>query len=234
MIFSTQDLAVLSKLNLSVKPIAIGLFLERPNGIDRLDENMRNCEMFKKVRERGPFYTDLENHKCDPALFAMGMKDLPPTYESGERGTEITVFKEPRIARRLYSYVPTLKKNTVNYIAFSTLENLNFRADILLLAADTNQAEILLRATNYTTGHVWSSKVTPVLGCAWIIVYPYVTGEVNYVIPSFCAGMREFRIFPEGFVVVGMPFELVPSLLRNLEEMPVALPRTRPVGSVDH
>ena len=230
MIFSEKELATLSKLNLPVKPVALGLFLKKPEGIDRLDEKMQCCKMFKRAREGYPFYTDIENHACDAALYALGMKDLPPAYEGREVGAALRLFKEPRVARRLYFYMPKLQKNTINYIAFSTLDRLTFRPDVLLFGSDTNQAEILLRAIHYSTGQMWSSKFTPVLGCAWTIVYPYVTGEVNYVIPGFEGGMKEFQVFPDGFVLTSIPFEIVPSLLQNLEEMPLVLPTFKPDG----
>ena len=55
MFITEQDLAILNKLNLPVKPVALGLFLKQPEGIDRLDENMPCCKMFKRAREGGPF-----------------------------------------------------------------------------------------------------------------------------------------------------------------------------------
>jgi uncharacterized protein (DUF169 family) len=230
MVISKQELAILDKLELPVKPVALGLFLKQPEGIDRLDEKMQCCKMFRRARERDPFYTDRENHTCSAALYSMGMKDLPPAYESGDVGARLKMFKEPRIARRLYSFISKIQKNTINYVAFSTLDKLSFKPDVLLLASDTNKAEIILRALSYTTGKMWSSKFTPVLGCAWTIVYPYVTGEVNYVIPSFEAGMKEFNVFPEGFVLISIPFELLPSLFRSLEDMPQVLPTFQPSG----
>lgn len=231
MTITEQDLAILNKLDLPVKPVALGLFLKQPEGIDRLDENMQCCKMFKRARERGPFYTDIENHTCTAALYALGMKDLPPAYESGQVGAALKLYKEPRIARRLYSFIPKLQNNTINYIAFSTLDKLSFKPDILLIASDINQAEVLLRALSYTTGQIWSSKFMPVLGCAWTIVYPYVTGKANYVIPSFEAGMKEFNVYPEGLLLISIPFELVPSLLQNLEDMPLVLPTFQPDGA---
>lgn len=231
MTFSEQDLALLSKLNLPVKPVAVGLFVKQPDGVDRLDENMYFCKMFKRARERSPFYTDIENHTCDAALYVLGMRDLPPPYESGQLGATLKIFKDPRVARRLYFFIPKLQKNSINYIAFSTLDRLPFEPDILVLAADTNQAEVLLRAMIYTTGQMWSSKFTPVIGCAWTIAYPYVTGELNYVIPGFESGMKDNKVFPEGLVLISIPFELVPSLLRNLEDIPWVLPTLQPDGA---
>ncbi len=231
MTFSEQDLALFDKLNLPVKPVALGLLFKQPEGIDRLDENMQCCKMFKRARERSPFYTDIENHTCDAALYVLGMKDLPPLYEGGQLGAALKVFKEPRTARRLYFSIPKLHKNTINYVAFSTLDKLSFEPDILLLAADTNKAEVLLRAMSYTTGQIWSSKFTPVVGCAWTIIHPYVTGELNYVIPGFEGGMKEYEVFPESYVLISIPFELVPSLLRNLEDMPWVLPTFQPDGA---
>ena len=40
MAFSEQDLAILSKFDFSVKPVAVGFLVKRSDGVDRLDENI--------------------------------------------------------------------------------------------------------------------------------------------------------------------------------------------------
>ena len=62
------------------------------------------------------------------------------------------------------------------------------------------------------------------------MVYPYLTGELNYVITGLGHGMKRRKLFPEGRQMVSIPFDLLPSLLQNLQEMPWDLPAFQPDG----
>ena len=84
---------------------------------------------------------------------------------------------------------------------------------------------------SYRTGQMWSSKFSAAIGCAWILVYPYLTGELNYVMTGLGHGMKRRKLFPEGRQLVSIPFDLLPSLLQNLQEMPWDLPACQPDGN---
>ena len=118
----------------------------------------------------------------------------------------------------------------VNYVAFSPLDKLPFEPDVLIILAETNQTEILLRAMSYKTGKMWVSKFSPAIGCAWTYIYPYLTGELNYFITGLGHGMKRRKLFPEGRQIISIPFDLLSSLLQSLQEMPWVLPAYKPDG----
>jgi uncharacterized protein (DUF169 family) len=109
-------------------------------------------------------------------------------------------------------------------VAFSPLGRLSFDPDLLILLAETHQTEILLRAMSYRTGEVWESKFTPAIGCAWTYVYPYLSGKLNYSVTGLGHGMKRRKLYPEGRQIVSIPFDLLPSILMTLHEMPWVLP----------
>ena len=115
-------------------------------------------------------------------------------------------------------------------MAFAPLDKLNFDPDVLILLADTRQTEILLRAMSYRTGQMWVSKYTPAIGCAWIYVYPYLSGEINYTISGLGHGMKRRQLFPEGRQIIAIPFDRLSSMLRTLQKMPWVLPAFKPDG----
>jgi hypothetical protein len=78
---------------------------------------------------------------------------------------------------------------------------------------------------------MWSSKYSPAIGCAWIYVYPYLTGELNYTITGLGHGMRRRKLFPEGRQLVSIPFDLLYPMLKALEDMPWVLPAYEPDGA---
>jgi hypothetical protein len=62
------------------------------------------------------------------------------------------------------------------------------------------------------------------MGCAWLFIYPYLTGELNYVPANFSAGMKLLKVFPENTIVTSIPYDLLPMVLKNLKDMPWILP----------
>jgi len=221
----------LDKFDFDVQPIGVKFLAKRPDMVERLEENMTLCEMLKRAQEGDAFFADKENHTCEAGLYVLGQADAPDPYVSGEFGARLKIFEEPRSASRLYQYIPRIGKGVVNYIAFSPLNKLLFDPDVLIILAKTSQTEILLRAMSYRTGKMWSSKFSPAIGCAWIFIYPYLTGELNYTMTGLGHGMKRRKLFPEGQQLLSIPFDLLPSMLQTLQDMPWVLPAYEPDGA---
>jgi len=230
MTLTKKDLAILDKFDFDVQPVGVKFLVKRPDLVDRLSENMAFCEMLKRAQEGNAFYTDAENHTCEAGLYVLGQADAPGPFISGEFGAGLKIFEEPRIASRLYLYIPKIGKDVVNYVAFSPLNKLSFEPDVLIILANTNQTEILLRAMSYRTGKMWLSKFSSAIGCAWIFIYPYLTGELNYIITGLGHGIKRRKLFPEGLQLISIPLDLLPSLLQTLQDMPWVLPAYKPDG----
>jgi uncharacterized protein (DUF169 family) len=224
MTLTKKDLVILDKFDFDVEPVGIKFLGKRPGMIERLDGKMTLCEMLKRAQEGNVFYADKENHTCDAGSYVLGLAEAPEPYISGAFGAGLKIFEEPRSAGRLYHYIPKIGKGVVNYVAFSPLDKLPFDPDVLIILAKTSQTEILLRAMSYRTGKMWSSKFSPAIGCAWIYIYPYLTGELNYTIAGLGHGMKRRKLFPEGQQLVSIPFDLLPAMLQTLRDMPWVLP----------
>ena len=230
MSLTKKDLAILDKFDFAVQPVGVKFLVKRPDMVERLNENMTLCEMLKRAQEGNAFYSDKENHTCEAGLYVLGQADVPEPFLSGEFGAGLKIFEEPRSASRLYQYVPRIGKGVVNYIAFSPLNKLSFDPDVLIILSKTSQTEILLRAMSYRTGKMWLSKCSAAIGCAWIFVYPYITGELNYTITGLGHGMKRRKLFPEGQQFVSIPFDILPSMLQTLQDMPWVPPAFQPDG----
>lgn len=220
MVLTKKDLVILDKFGFDIPPIGVKFSPKRPDMVDRLSENMTLCEMIKKTQEGNAFYVDADNHTCDAGLYVLGQTDVSEPYINGEYGTGLQVFESPRSGSRLYQHIYKIDKGVVHYVAFSPLDKLTFDPDILIITANTSQAEILLRAKSYITGEMWLSKYTSALGCSWILVYPYLSGEMNYITTGLGFGMRRRKLFQEGLQFISIPFDRLPSLLQTLQDMP--------------
>ncbi len=215
-----QDFAIFDKFNFERKPVAVKYLFHKPEGINRLERNMRICEMLKEAQAGIPFYADKDNLLCaGPEL--LGIKKIEDNISaiSGLLAAELGIFKEPCAAQRVYPHLATLPMNTAHYIAFSTLDKASFYPDVLIITASVSQAEILLRASTYTEGKVWTHKITPFAGCSWLYIYPYITGELNYTVTGLSWGMKAHEVFPEGLFLISIPFNLLPTITQNLKDM---------------
>jgi len=230
MTLTKKELAILDKFDFGIQPVGVQFLVKRPDTVQRLGENMTFCQMLKRAQEGDAFYADIENHTCEAGLYVLGQADAPEPFIGGEFGAGLKIFDAPRSASRLYLDLPKIGKGVVNYVAFSPLDKLPFDPDLLIILANINQTEILLRAMSYKTGQMWQSKCSAAIGCAWIYIYPYLTGELNYIVTGLGHGMKRRKLFPEGLQLISVPFDLLSSLLQTLQDMPWDLPAYKPDG----
>jgi uncharacterized protein (DUF169 family) len=220
----TQDISIFQKLNLINEPVGVKFLYREPKGMMKLERKMAICEMLKEAQESSsPFYITADNEDCFGAV-TLGMAEMPPFAEAGEVGYELEIFGEPRANSRIYNYLPKVHKGVINAVAFSSLSNLTFEPDLLIITATINQAEIIFRAIDYWSGAPRESKTTGVFGCAWIFTYPYKTGKINYTVTGLAFGTKAKRVFPEGLILFSIPFDAIPVLLHSLKEMKWELP----------
>jgi uncharacterized protein (DUF169 family) len=85
--------------------------------------------------------------------------------------------------------------------------------------ANRRQAEIILRAHSYTSGQTWKAQGSTVIGCAWLFIEPYLSGELNFTVTNLNSGWNSRQVLPKGLIVITIPYDLLPMIVANLEEM---------------
>ena len=227
-----KDLAILEKFDFERKPVGVKFLSTRPKGLKRPEKQLDFCEMLVEAQQGKAFYVTKDDFTCIGPLL-LGMIDEDPIFESGQVGPKLGVFKDPRANRRIYQYLPRLAKNTVKYVAFAPLDKLTFEPDLLIILASVTQAEIFIRAKSYTTGEMWSARGTAAAGCAWLYLYPLLSGEMNMTVTGFGFGMRARRLFPEGQILLTIPWDKLPQITKNLAEMEW-VPESYTLGAEGH
>jgi hypothetical protein len=66
---------------------------------------------------------------------------------------------------------------------------------------------------------MWTSKGTPVIACSWLTTYPYISGEVNYIITDVSHGMVAKQIFPSGTILISIPYDQLDNIIRGLQKI---------------
>jgi uncharacterized protein (DUF169 family) len=215
-----RDYSVLDKFGLERKPVGVKFLITRPPDIPRLTKELNFCEMLKEAQAGNAFYVGPEDWVCvGVEQMILGMKDPEPVLVSGLLGGEDALFRSANACRAMYDLIPRMPKGSVQYVAFAPVDRLTFDPDVLIITANIHQAQALLRSVNFSTGMPFVSQAMPVVSCAWIYVYPVVSGELNYVITGLGMGMQALNIFPPGLFLISVPFQRIPTVLDNLKEM---------------
>ena len=220
------DFSPLERLGLKLPAVGVKFDFFRPEGIPPLekDKPMALCEMLRECQRRGaPFYFSREHQETCTGKVWLGMETMAAVDRSGQIGPRLGVFQDFRANGRLYRTVPKMEPGTVNYVSFSPVDQLTFDPDVLVAACDEHQAELLLRACAWSTGEIYESKSSLVMGCTWFLIYPYVTGKVNYMLPNLVHGPHGRELYDRGTILVSIPYQWLPLTLRNLGEMKTEL-----------
>ena len=223
----TTDLSIYEKFNFARPPVGIKFLFFKPARMNSLssDRPLSLCEMLVEAQNsESPFYFDRQYPETCVGEILLGMKDMEAFAESGQIGEKLRIFQEARANYAFYQHVPKFSKNIVNHVAFAPIGKLEFEPDLLILTADHSQAEIIMRSMTYSTGELYDSRTTPVMGCAWLFIYPFQSGKVNFLIPEMVHGMKGRELFPRNSVVISIPYHWLPTMTRNLEEMTWHLP----------
>lgn len=211
------DYSIFDRFKFERKPVGVKYSLTKPKGIEPLDKSLAICEMFKEAQTSQPFYASRENVQCGEHV--VGMEEFPPMMYSGQLGEKFSMFKNAGANRRIYDYIPLLPKDSVKYIIHSPVDKLTADPDFLIFTANPTQAEVILRASSYSDGKMWSFKGTTCLSCAWIYAHPYLNGEINMTVSGLGYSMKARGVLPEGLIIITIPFDLLPTLIENLKDM---------------
>jgi uncharacterized protein (DUF169 family) len=220
---SQRDFSILRRFDFSYVPVAMKFLLNKPDGIEKLAASFSICQMFREAQDMPPFYASEENFSCVDRLL-LGFIDPEPTFESGQIGAKERIYQDARANRRVYQHIEKIPAGTVRHVAFAPVFEAPFDPDLLVITARPDQADIILRALSYSTGKPLTTMITPVLMCAWVFIYPYMTGKLNYTITGVGYGMKNRNLLPEGLFLISVPYDLIPMLLDNLAEMDWVLP----------
>jgi uncharacterized protein (DUF169 family) len=227
-----KNIAILDKFDFERPPVGVKFLATKPKVPKWKGERLDFCEMLAEAQNGKAFYVTREDFTCIGPLL-LGMVESDPVRESGRVGPRLQLYRDVRANLRLYRHLPRMPRDSVKYVAFAPLDKLNFEPDLLIIMASVSQAEIFIRAKAYATGEMWTARGTPAVGCAWMYIYPYQTGEMNLTVTGLAFGMKSRRLFPEGRILITIPWDRLPDIIKNLKEMEW-VPRSYTLGREGH
>lgn len=208
-------------LNLKTSPVAVKLIPKGdkvPEGIEKVNEAMRHCQLVDRVRRTGEeFYTLGEDQMCKGGAGAMGLGALPPKVASGEfyyKG--LKQFSTQDAAKRTIEMVPTLTPNSTEAVLYAPLEKTTFMPDVVVVICNPKQIMLLTQAYMYKTGgRLETSFAGKQSLCSDAVVQVYKEGKIEVTVG--CSGSRAYTEITEDEMIMGIPVELLPDVIAGLK-----------------
>jgi uncharacterized protein (DUF169 family) len=217
-----NDLSIYQKFNFERSPVSINYCFYKPEGVKKLDKPCGFCEMVKSCQQKmEPFYITAAEEDCvgKKLLNLPGGDEVLHNPDGGRLGVNLGAMQRPAVNLRLRTFCYEMAPGSVHYVLYTPLDKIVYEPDLLVFVCRPTQAEVLLRANTYTTGDPFESIGTTVANCSSLYVYPYQTGKINYMVTGLAWGMNGRHVYPEGLVIVVIPFQKLPLVTQNLKEM---------------
>ncbi|NYT05661.1 MAG: DUF169 domain-containing protein [Methanomicrobiales archaeon] len=204
-------------LGLTGSPVAIKLAKSPegiPEGVPEIEETVRHCQMASVARKEGKiFYATEKRHQCMGGGWALGLKTLSPSLQSGEFYYKLGKFESWAACMRTIDSVPFVHapgscEGKTWATVYAPLEKTPFDPHVVLVIAPPRAMLKLAQAILYTTGGRIHSSMSGIQSvCADAVALPYMTGKVNFSMG--CDGSRKFSGIADDEMVVGIPAELL-------------------------
>ncbi|MCC8080004.1 MAG: DUF169 domain-containing protein [Oscillospiraceae bacterium] len=208
-----------AKMEFEYAPVAVKFSFDKPENTEHTEKVMAFCSFVKEAQTSGKkFYVTAENDDCVGKM-VLGMVDMPTFESSGRAGYDFEVFRTPAANARLYYTNPRFNRGASNYCTFAPLSICDFDPDLIIVVADTRQADLLMRANSYISGDLWEGKDSHVMSCSWQFVYPYISGKVNHLVVGMHHGQKVRKPFPDGMQIISIPFQKIDEITTALSEM---------------
>lgn len=207
-------------LGLERSPVAIKFVLREediPEGIPKLDEKMRHCEMVLKASGGDVFYATAEEQMCKGGSSAIGLEEPPEKVKTGEFYYELGRFSSIASAKKTMDSIP--KIDQIMYaLVYAPLEKATFDPDVIVIFANPAKAMILAQALVYTMGGRMEADFAGIQSiCADAVAGPFTRRRPNITLG--CSGSRQYADVKDDEVIVGLTGENIGCVVNALENM---------------
>jgi uncharacterized protein (DUF169 family) len=207
-------------LELEKSPVAIKFVLREedlPEGVPKLEENIRHCEMVQKASGGDSFYATSEEQMCKGGSSALGLEETPPKVKTGEFYYGLGRFSSIGSAKKTMESIPKID-NIMYALVYAPLEKANFDPDVIVIIANPAQAMKLSQALVYTMGGRVEVDFAGIQSiCADAVAGPFTRRRPNITLG--CSGSRKFADIKPDEVIVGLTGENIGCVVNALENM---------------
>jgi uncharacterized protein (DUF169 family) len=218
-VYNKLSLKIKDQLGLEKSPVAIKLVSNKeniPEGIPKVEENFRHCEMVQKALNGEIFYSTAKEQQLCNGAGALGLTELPAKVQSGEMHYSMGKFSSLESAKRTVNAVPKVD-NIMKAVLYAPLET-PYNPDVVIIICNPQQAMWLSQATVYTLNDRFQTDFAGIQSaCGDAVAGPYRTKRPNITLG--CDASRKFAGIEPYEVIVGMNAEDIGFLVNALDEL---------------
>ena len=202
-------------LSLSGSPVAVKLARSKeevPAGIPEAKEVVRHCQMVNMARKDGAnFYAPADKHQCNGGAWALGLREITPSLQSGEHYFKLGKFESMPACRRTMDRIPHLNAKETYATMYAPLEKTPFDPDIVIIVTTPRNMLKLAQATLFRLGGRITSSMAGIQSvCSDATAQPYLSGTATFSLG--CDGSRKFSGVVDEEMVMGFPAEMLTEL----------------------
>jgi uncharacterized protein (DUF169 family) len=202
-------------LSLSGSPVAVKLARSKeeiPAGIPEAKEVVRHCQMVNMARKDGAiFYAPADKHQCNGGAWALGLREITPSLQTGEHYFKLGKFESMPACRRTMDHIPHLRAKETYATIYAPLEMTPFDPDIVIIVTTPRNMLKLAQATLFRLGGRITSSMAGIQSvCSDATAQPYLSGTANFSLG--CDGSRKFSGIVDEEMVMGFPVEMLTEL----------------------
>ncbi|MBN2733882.1 MAG: DUF169 domain-containing protein [Methanomicrobiaceae archaeon] len=212
-------------LNLPQSPVAVKFAKSPegiPEGVKEIEDTVRHCQMVAMAGKQGKiFYATGDKHACAGGGWALGVKEITPSLQTGEFYFKLGKYESWASCMRTIKSVPFVHKTASTEPAtyatvYAPLEKTPFDPHVVIIVAQPVMMLKFAQALLYKMGGRIHSEFSGIQSvCADACSQPYLTGKAN--ISLGCDGSRKFSEINDDLMVMGIPAEMI-------EEIAEAIP----------
>ncbi|MBE6512228.1 MAG: hypothetical protein E7Z75_03610 [Methanobrevibacter olleyae] len=208
------------KLNLTRHPVAIKFFndeSEIPEGVEKIGESLRHCEMVTKAAEGVMFYSTAEEQKCKGGSSAMGLEPLPPKIASGEFYYKLGRFDSVETAKSVIDSIPRKEEESLGII-YAPLEEADFIPDVIVVITLPKFGMYITQGIVYNQGGIVEYSCAGIQSlCADAVSAPYVSKKANATLA--CNGSRSYAGIEDEEIIYGLSTDNIKPLMEAFENI---------------
>lgn len=207
-------------LNLSKSPVAIKFVLREediPEGIKKIENGARHCELVQKASQGERFYATAEEQTCKGGASALGLMEAPEKVKTGEMYQSLGRFSSLGSAKRTMEEIPKIEP-MMYALVYAPLEEVEFDPDVIVMICNPAQAMKLAQAMIYTLGGRVEADFSGIQSiCADAVAGPFTRKRPNITLG--CSGSRKYANIQPDEVIVGLNGENIGCIVNALENM---------------
>ena len=219
-----EEMSEIMKQTLGIRDNIVGVSLFKreediPKDIESMERPFHYCQMIQAARQKGnSFLARADYHACKGGAAGLGLIECPENIASGSLYFDkLHKCETKEIGMKISASMPRLLAGSTIATYVAPLDKMVVNPDVVIFVGNPLQARRITQAVMYKEGGRSTFNTAGIQSfCVDATSSPYLKGEVN--VSLGCDGSARNSGLDDGSVVVGIPFQTMPSICTVLKE----------------